>query len=68
MIVNKQTGQWGTEYNQSQDLGRVPMQVTQLSAPLETYKVELKPAESNSAMLVLSWGKSQASVPVRLGQ
>jgi hypothetical protein len=68
LIVNKQTGQWGTEYNQSQDLGRVPMQVTQLSSPAETYKIDLKPAESNSAMLVLSWGKTQASVPVRLGK
>ena len=23
LIINKQTGQWGTEYNQAQDLGRV---------------------------------------------
>src|SRR5579883_2319189 len=63
LIVNKQTGQWGTEYNESQDLGRVPMQVTQLSTPQEQFKIDLKPAESNSAMLVMSWGNTQASVP-----
>ncbi|HZT40070.1 MAG TPA: DUF2911 domain-containing protein [Bryobacteraceae bacterium] len=68
LIVNKQTGQWGTEYNESQDLGRVPMQVTQLSTPQEQFKIDLKPAESNSAMLVMSWGNTQASVPVRLAR
>ncbi len=24
LIINKQTGQWGTEYNQGQDLARIP--------------------------------------------
>src|SRR5205085_4798989 len=28
LIVNKQTGQWGTEYDGSKDLGRVKMDVT----------------------------------------
>jgi hypothetical protein len=68
LIVNKQTGQWGTEYNESQDLGRVPMQVTQLSSPQEQFKIDLKPAESNSAMLVMSWGNTQASVPIRVAR
>ncbi len=27
LIVNKQTGQWGTEYHQEQDLGRVEIKV-----------------------------------------
>ena len=27
LIVNKQTGQWGTEYNQSQDLARISHRV-----------------------------------------
>ncbi len=30
LIINKQTGQWGTEYSQSQDLARVDMKVSQL--------------------------------------
>lgn len=33
LIINKQTKQWGTEYNAKQDLGRVPMTVTKPSAP-----------------------------------
>src|SRR5690348_9202080 len=41
LVVNKQTGQWGTEYKQDQDLGRVPMKVTKLSSPVETLKITL---------------------------
>ena len=26
LIINRQTGQWGTEYDQAQDLARIPMQ------------------------------------------
>ena len=33
LIVNKQTGQWGTEYSEGQDLGRVSMKTTKLSSP-----------------------------------
>src|SRR5687767_13625148 len=34
LIVNKQTGQWGTNYDQKQDLGRVKMTVKPLKAPV----------------------------------
>ena len=32
LIVNKQTGQWGTDYNEDQDLGRTPMKSNTLPA------------------------------------
>ena len=32
LVVNKQVGQWGTEYQQGQDLGRVDMKVETLAA------------------------------------
>ena len=28
LIINKQTGQWGTDYDEKQDLARVDMKVT----------------------------------------
>src|SRR5512133_945641 len=34
LIINKQTGQWGTTYNPSQDLARVDMQIEHLTAPV----------------------------------
>jgi hypothetical protein len=62
LVVNKQTGQWGTVYNEPQDLGRVDMNVTKASAPVETMKITLQPA----GMLVIEWGETRASVPVKL--
>ena len=42
LIINKQTGQWGTEYNQGQDLGRTPMQHSTLSSPQENMSIQLR--------------------------
>jgi hypothetical protein len=64
LIVNKQTGQWGTEYNQAQDLGRTKMTVTHASAPVETFKISLKDDGGNKGTLTLEWGDTVASVPI----
>jgi hypothetical protein len=62
LVVNKQTGQWGTEYNQPQDLGRVDMKLTKLSSPVETLKITLA-----GGMLEIEWGSTKATVPVKQG-
>jgi hypothetical protein len=41
LIVNKQTGQWGTNYDQGQDLARIPMKVSQLPSGLEIFTITL---------------------------
>ncbi len=68
LIVNKQTGQWGTEYDAGQDLGRVPLKVTALNAPVEKFALTLKPAGAAAATLRLEWGKTEATVPVKAAQ
>lgn len=62
LVVNKQKGQWGTEYSQPQDLGRVPMKLTKLSQPVEKLKITLA-----NGMLDIEWGSTKASVPVKQG-
>jgi len=66
LIVNKQTGQWGTEYDQSQDLGRVSMKTANVS-PVETLKITLRSTGASAGALDITWGATQASVPVKLG-
>ena len=39
LIVNKQTGQWGTEYKQEMDLVRIPLTVTQTPAVVEQMEI-----------------------------
>ncbi len=65
LIINKQTGQWGTEYNQSQDLARVDMKVRQVSSPLEEFTISFDKISGNSAMLRLEWDTTVSSVNVQ---
>jgi hypothetical protein len=64
LIVNKQTGQWGLEYNKNQDLGRIPMDMVKPPSPIETYKMTLSSAGGNKGKLQLEWENTIASVPV----
>jgi hypothetical protein len=64
LIVNKQTGQWGTEYDASQDLGRVEMTVKPLADAVETFAIGVKPAGAKNGTLTLTWENTEASVPV----
>ena len=61
LAVNKQTGQWGTEYDKTQDLGRVPMKLKKLSAPVETFKIDLT-ATGSTGVLAMTWGSTRATV------
>ena len=65
LIINKQTGQWGTEYDKSQDLARVDMKVSQRSSPLEQFTISFDKTGGSSATLKLEWDTSVASVDVK---
>src|SRR5580698_311938 len=65
LIVNKQTGQWGTEYNQGQDLARIPMKVSQRSSGLEIFTISFDKTGGDSATLKLEWENTIASVDVK---
>lgn len=68
LIINKQTGQWGTEYNKDQDLGRTSLKLRKADTPIEKFAIDLKSTGANSATLSLSWGNTVASVPVTLAK
>ncbi len=63
LIVNKQTGQWGLEYHQDRDLGRVPMTTNKPAKPIETLKIALSSAGSNQGKLEIAWDNYDASIP-----
>jgi hypothetical protein len=64
LIVNKQTGQWGTEYDQKQDLARIPMKVAQRPSGLEVFTISFDKTGASSAVLKLDWENTTASVNV----
>lgn len=59
LIINKQTGQWGTEYHAEQDLVRVDTKVETLATPVEELVIAFEPG-----LLTISWDKTKVSVPV----
>ena len=65
LIINKQVGQWGTEYSQGQDLARIPMKVSQRSSGMETFTISFDKTGGNSATLKLDWENTTASVDVK---
>ena len=62
LIVNKQTGQSGMEYEAKQDLGRVKMTMAKPPAMVEQMKFTLSNAGGNKGKLQLAWEDHIASV------
>ena len=63
LIVNKQTGQWGTQDEQAQDLARVDLKVGATSAPVEQFTITLAGTGAAAGLLALS-GRTPARHPV----
>lgn len=63
IILNKQTGQWGTVYDEKQDLVRIPVQTRTNRVPVETFKIDVKPAPKG-ALMTMSWDRTKVIVPI----
>src|SRR5205807_5312674 len=66
LIINKQTGQWGTEYDEKQDLARVDLKKSQTKAPVEQFTISFDKKSDNAADLVMEWENIRLTVPVKL--
>jgi hypothetical protein len=62
LIINKQTGQWGTQYNEKEDLGRVDANVSFLQTPVETLTINLVDTPAG-ATFVMEFAQIRAEVP-----
>lgn len=63
LVVNGQHGQWGTQYDESQDVARIPMQVTETAQPVERFTVEVSDAGRGQGTIAFLWEDTRASVP-----
>lgn len=64
LIVNRQTGQWGTAYDPKQDLVRVPLQARTISPAVEQFTISVTPAGAGAGVLRLQWDTTELSVPI----
>jgi hypothetical protein len=65
LIINKQTGQWGTQYDESQDLARVDMKKTALPQSVEQFTISFDKKDENTANLNLDWENTRVSVEIK---
>lgn len=61
LVVNSETGQWGTDHKSEKDLFTVPMQVTTLPDVVERFTISFAPAPDGGE-LRLDWDTTRASV------
>jgi len=59
LIVNKQTTQWGTVYDEKQDLVRIPLTVTSTNPVVEKMTITVTPAGKGGA-LAIAWDTYKA--------
>lgn len=65
LIINKQTGQWGTVYKESEDLARIPMMKGAApSSPVERFEIKFEDTHGNRTQLHLMWGDTNVYLPV----
>ena len=55
LIVSKQTGEWGTVYDHTQDLGRIKMMMAKPQALVEDLKYTLTKGGGGKGTLTLAW-------------
>ncbi len=65
LIVNKETGQWGTVYHQAQDLGRTPMHAATLPAPQEVMTLSFEHSTPTSTQLHIRWERTDEWVEIK---
>ena len=68
LIVSRQTGQWGTDYDPSQDLVRIDLRSRTLREPAESLSFFLVPARDRSprGVLKIVWGDTELSADWRV--
>jgi len=76
LIVNRGTGQWGTDYDATKDLGRVPLTARTLAEPEGSLTIYLVPDAAQPTTgyadlrgaLRLKWGSTELSTGWRIDQ
>ena len=62
LIVNSETGQWGTDYHADKDFARFDVRSTRLSQPVEQFVIGIVP-QGNGGVLRFAWDDREYLVP-----
>jgi hypothetical protein len=62
LIINKQTGQWGTVYDEKQDLARIDMKKQSLPSPAENFTIAFDQVAPDTCRMRLEWETTRGSL------
>jgi len=65
LIVNKQTGQWGTKYDEKQDLARIDMKKEAAAKPADQFTIAIEKNPAGGGTLKMTWENTQYSVALK---
>jgi len=68
LIVNRQFGQWGTEYNEKLNIGQQRVTVDTTSTPVEKFTISVAPSGAKKGTLAMEWGTFRWSAPILVDQ
>ena len=66
LIVNKQSGQWGTEYNGKLNLATAKMNSETLPTPVEEFTISIEPKDTKHGTLLMEWGSFRWTAPIEV--
>jgi hypothetical protein len=66
LIVNGQSGQWGTQYDRTRDVATAPMKSTTLSTPVDQFTISVTAADARHGTLTLEWGSFHWTAPIEV--
>jgi len=62
LIINSETGQWGTDYHGDKDFARVDLTTNRLSHPVEQFVIGVVP-QGSGGLLRMAWDDREFTVP-----
>jgi DUF2911 family protein len=66
LIVNGQSGQWGTQYDRSRDVGTARMQSAAPSTPVDQFTISVAASDERHGTLGLEWGTFRWTAPIEV--
>ena len=62
LIINSETGQWGTDYHADKDFARLDVASRQVSPPVDQFVIAVAP-QGSGGLLRYSWDDREFSIP-----
>jgi hypothetical protein len=64
LVVSRQTGQWGTDYDPAHDLGRAAIESRAAADTVEKFTIAVTQSDAHHGALLMSWGTFRWSAPI----